>query len=85
MNDKNSSEELGYCQNSIGVVDYTCDYNGINLLNTEEGADITSIQSINVTHNISMNDDKTFIHKYYAPFLPSNNNEDVSSRSSFDS
>ena len=25
-----------------------------------------------------MNDDDNFIHKYYAPFLPSNNNEDVS-------
>ena len=32
-----------------------------------------------------MNDDETFIHKYYAPFLPSNNNEDVSSGSEFDS
>ena len=28
-----------------------------------------------------MNDDETFIQHYYAPFLPSNNNEDISSRS----
>ena len=32
-----------------------------------------------------MNDDENFIHKYYAPFLPSNNNEDVSSGSEYDS
>ena len=32
-----------------------------------------------------MNDNETFIHKYYAPFLPSKNNEDVSSGSEYDS
>ena len=32
-----------------------------------------------------MNDDETFIHKYYAPFLSSNNHEDVSSGSEYDS
>ena len=47
--------------------------------------DATSIQYINGTNAISMNDDKNSIHKYYAPFLPSNNNEDVSSRSEYNS
>ena len=32
-----------------------------------------------------MNDDENFIHKYYAPFLQSKNNEDVSFRSEYDS
>ena len=45
--------------------------------------DVTSIQSINGTNYKSMNDDENFIHKYYAPFLPSNNNEDVSSGSEY--
>ena len=31
-----------------------------------------------------MNDDENFINKYYEPFLPSNNNEDVSSGSEYD-
>ena len=30
-----------------------------------------------------MNDEKTFIRKYYAPFLLSKNNEDVSSGSEY--
>ena len=30
-----------------------------------------------------MNDDEKIIHKYYAPFLPSKNNEDVSSGSEY--
>ena len=46
---------------------------------------VTSIQSINGTNDISMNDDKCFIHKYNAPFLPSKKNEDVSSRSEYES
>ena len=57
------------------MIDHTCDDNGINLLNTEEEADVTSIQSINGTNDIYMNDDEIFIHKYYAPFLPSKNND----------
>ena len=32
-----------------------------------------------------MNYDENFIHKYYAPFLLSRNNEDVSSGSEYDS
>ena len=32
-----------------------------------------------------MNYDEHFIHKYYAPFLPSNNHEDISSGSQYDS
>ena len=47
--------------------------------------DATSIQYINGTNDISMNDDENFIHKYYAPFLQSKNNEDLSSRSEYDS
>ena len=46
--------------------------------------DVTSIQSINGTNNISINNDEHFIHKYYAPFLPSKHNEYVSSRSEYD-
>ena len=46
---------------------------------------VAYIQSINGTNDKSMNDDKTFIHKYYAPFSPSNNNEDVSSGWEYDS
>ena len=61
------------------MIDHTCDDNGINLLNTEEEAYATSIKYINGTNKISMNDDESFIHKYYAPFLPSKNHEDVSS------
>ena len=50
------------------MIDHTCDNNGINLLNTEEDVDITSVQSINGNNDISMNNDENFIHKYYAPF-----------------
>ena len=32
-----------------------------------------------------MNEDENFIQKYYAPFLPSNNNKYVSSGSEYDS
>ena len=46
--------------------------------------DVTSIQYINGTNDISINDDANYIHKYYAPFLPSKNNEYVSSRSEYD-
>ena len=67
------------------MISHTCHDNGINLLNTEEEAYITYIQSINVTNDISMNDDENFIHKYYAPFLPSKSYEDVSSGSEYDS
>ena len=35
----------------------------------------------NGTNYIFMNDDESFIHKYYLPFLPSKNHEDVSSGS----
>ena len=65
------------------MIAHRCDENGINLLNTEEEADVTSIQYINGTNNISMNDDKKCIYKYYAPFLPSKNNEYVSSGSEY--
>ena len=32
-----------------------------------------------------MNDDENFIHKYYAPFLPSNNHKYISSGQEYDS
>ena len=41
---------------------------GKKLLNTEEGADVTSLKSINATNDISMIDDENVMHKYYAPF-----------------
>ena len=47
-------------------------------LNTEEEADVTSINSINATNDISMKYDGNFIHKYYAPLLSSTNHEDIS-------
>ena len=70
MDDKNAGEELASHQNSTGVIDHKFDENGINELNSEEQADVTSFQSINETNEISMNDDENLIHKYYAPFLP---------------
>ena len=46
--------------------------------------DFTYIHFINATNAIYMNDNDNFIHKYYAPFLPPNNREDVSSGSEYD-
>ena len=60
-------------------MDYSCDENGNNVLNIEEEADVTYIYSINATHDISMNDVDNYMHKYYVPFLSSDNHEDVSS------
>ena len=34
MDDNNASEEISSHQNSAGVIDHTCDDNGINLINT---------------------------------------------------
>ena len=73
MDDKNKSEEISSHQNSAELICHTCDDNGINLLNTEEDADVTIINSINATNYISMNYDDNFINKYYAPFLPLKN------------
>ena len=47
--------------------------------------DFTCINSTNETNDISKNDDDKIFHKYYAPFLSSNNHEDVSSGSEYDS
>ena len=77
MDEKNISEKISYHYNSAELIYHTCDDNGINLINTEEEEDVASIHSINGTNDISMNDDDNFIHKYYAPFLSSNNHEDV--------
>ena len=85
MDENNTSEEISSHQNSIKnsteAIYHTCYDNGINLPNTEEGADVIYIHSINATNDIFMNDDENFIHKYYAPFLSSKNHEDVSSGS----
>ena len=68
LDDNNTSEEISPHQNSAEVIDHTCDDNGINLFNTEEEADLTSINFINATNYVSMNGDDNFIYKYYAPF-----------------
>ena len=47
--------------------------------------DVTYINSINATNDVSMNDYDNSIYKYYATFLSSNNHEDVSSGSEYDS
>ena len=78
MDDNNTSEEISCHQNPAEVIDNTCDDNEINLLNTEEEADVTSINYVNANNYISGNNEDNFIHKYYIPFLPSNNHEDVS-------
>ena len=80
MDDNNTSEEISSHQNSVEVIDHKCDDNG-KKLNTVEEADVTSIHSINVANNISMNDDDSSIQKYYAPFLSLKNHEDASSGS----
>ena len=46
--------------------------------------DVTSVQYIYGTNDISMNDDETFIHKYYSPFLLSKNHEDIPSGLEYD-
>ena len=63
--------------NSAEIIDHTCDYNGINLINTEEEVDATSIYSINETNEISMNDDENLSINIINHFL-SKNHEDVS-------
>ena len=62
--EKNISEEILSHQNLSEIIDHTCDYNGINLVNTEGEADVTFIYSINATNDMSMNDDDTYTHKY---------------------
>ena len=85
MDAKYSSEKIESRQNATEVIDRTCDDNGINLINTEEEAYVTSIQFINGTNDISINDDENSTQKYYAPLSPSKNNEYVSSGSEYDS
>ena len=67
------------------MIDHACDDNGINLVNTEEESYVTCINTINETNDISMNDDQEHIHKYYPPFLFSNNHEVISSGTEYDS
>ena len=69
IDENNISEEMSYRQNSVEVIDHTCDDNVNHLINAEEEAFVTSIHSINVTNYIYMNNDDNFIHKYYAPFF----------------
>ena len=68
MDENIISEEISSHRSSAEVIDYACDENGNNLLNTEEEADFTSIHSINATNDTSIKDDETFMHKYYAQF-----------------
>ena len=69
MDDNNTSEEISSHINSAEVIDHTYDYNGINLINAEEEADVTSIHYINVTNDISMSYDDNLsiniIHHFY--------------------
>ena len=51
----------------------------------EEKAYVASIHYINATNGIFINDDDNYMHKYYAPYLSSKNNEDLSSGSEYDS
>ena len=85
MQDKNTSEDISCHQNSTKLMDHTCNDNANNVLNIEEKAYVTSIHSINANNDISINDDDSYIHNYYAPFLSSNNHEDLSSGSEYDS
>ena len=79
MDDNNASEEIASPNISTGVIDHTCDDNGVNLLNTEKQQGVTYINYINGDNDISMNDGEKNIQKFYAPFSPSNNIEDISS------
>ena len=63
MDDNNPSENIASNKNSTVVIDHKYDENGINLLNTEEEADVTYIQYINGTNGISTSDDKNFRSK----------------------
>ena len=65
------------------IIYHTYDGNRINLLNTQEEDDVTSINSINETNDIFMNCDEKYTHKYDAQFLSSKNHEDVSYRSEY--
>ena len=64
----NITEDISSHQNSAEIIDHALDENGINLFNTKEAVDIKSINSINETNQISINDDENYIHEYYAPF-----------------
>ena len=69
MDENNISEEIPFHKNSAEIIDHTCDDNVINLFHTDEEASVKSIDSINATNVISMNDDDNFIHKFYALFV----------------
>ena len=77
MDEKYISEENPSHQNTVQIIDHTLDDNRLTLVNTEEEVDVASIHSINITNDIYMNDDDNYIHKYYLPYLSSNNNGDI--------
>ena len=58
--ENNVSEEISYYQNSLEVIDHTCDHNRNNLLNTNEETNIIWIHYINENIDISMNDDEIY-------------------------
>ena len=47
--------------------------------------DVKFIYSIDETNYIPTNDDENYMHKYYVPFLSSNNHEYLSYGSEYDS
>ena len=63
MDENNISEEISSNYNSAELIDHTCDDNGKNTPYRKK-ADFTSINTINATNDLSMNDDNEFIHKY---------------------
>ena len=50
---------------SAEIIDHVCDDSGINLVNTEEEADVIYISSKNRTNDIYMNYDGNYLHKFY--------------------
>ena len=65
-------------------MDHKFDDNVNNVLNIEEEADITSIDSINWTNDIYIKNYENYMNKYCATFLSSNNHENVSYVSEYD-
>ena len=69
INDKRTdqnriSEEISSHQNSAQLTFHKCDIKEINIVNTDEEVDVTSVHAINATNDISKNDDLNHIHKY---------------------
>ena len=85
MNKNKVSEEISYHHNSAWVTDHACDDSGINLINTEEEVYFTCIHYRNETNDRNNNNDDNILHKYYAPFLSSKDQEDISTVTEYNS